>query len=1198
MRRGRGGALRQPAPAGEGDEEGEWDEEEWGEGEDELEELEEGEEELDEGGEDDEGEGDAPPAPPRARQIPGSATTVEFTPDDFVEVGLISRAHGIKGEVKVQLITDEPKKRLGAPGRRLWLQAPAGRGGGSAAPGAAGGREQALRRVVVQWGRVARPPSKDRRGEWAVKFQEVPDRDKAETLAGHKLLLALCDREASPRSGDEFFVTDLVGLRGLDAGSGVLLGLVTEVYDSAASYSLLRLRLAPDEADVAASRYRTVLVPFVEAMVPRVDVRRGTLALDLPDGLLQTASARKLRRPYTPEQAAALRAQAAARREQAAAAAAGAGHIVAAAAPAAAPAGGTEISSSVLIYALADMARAPDGGPAPCEVAIARSAGFNARKVSFVLTVFTVWNGNVPNATRYYYKDSRGQFVPAAAAVIADWQAGLTRCFRAAVDAGARRGRAASAARAGGRRARAHAAVRTSAPRPRPAGFTTLHVVGHANVIRGRLHDRSLWRNVVRLHPAMRFGPEPAASFSYADTMLLPAAAALAAATSNDTAVEFAVAGEMGLSTWSFPREWLALLQTARSVSARGKDPARHAYGVSFNYNKVCACVEPEERDPAVYNATYLERFDRFRAAGGLASVDVPGMRALLDASDFIGVSCYAPLPLELGPAAMEAPLRNLAFELSPFGIDLRRLVGPQRKRLICTEQGLGGYAADSAERVPGSLDYVRAHPYAGSPPGYDAARDPWKVPAYAAYRRRLYEVLAGWAAAGGGPQYRIDGVFVWSSGSWDLHGVHPSSPEAGESYADPAIQASVRAANALVNGLNVSDHLGQAADSAAGQADFLAVVGDLVALAGAAQRLAGQCGAGAVAAQLPALAAAAGALAGRSNASATVEQLAGLAREAAGRLARQEVLAARAAALAARAEFQQAAALQRKAQLAAEQQRAAQLATQRAAQRAVRLAAQQHKLASPAPGGVPAQPSPSPMPPSGGNATAQAPRSPSPLSAAANGSTALPAPAGLAARSPPPAPASSPGAAPASAQASPAPASPGSLDGAAVEAPASPTPAASQPAAVAAARPASPAPAPAPPSPSPSPSLSPSPSPSPPPPPPPPPPPLPVPAPAPTPAEVAAYPTGTWEGAPACVAKPTGVAATRDGAGRLWGFESGRSCAYRGWDEAPPCAALPQGDAARPDAAGHVWGFEGGVSCAWRGGDGRVPGAAPSPPP
>lgn len=41
-----------------------------------------------------------------------------YRKDDFVEVGLISRPHGVRGEVKVQLITDEPKKRLGTAGKR------------------------------------------------------------------------------------------------------------------------------------------------------------------------------------------------------------------------------------------------------------------------------------------------------------------------------------------------------------------------------------------------------------------------------------------------------------------------------------------------------------------------------------------------------------------------------------------------------------------------------------------------------------------------------------------------------------------------------------------------------------------------------------------------------------------------------------------------------------------------------------------------------------------------------------------------------------------------------------------------------------------------------------------------------------------------------------------------------------------------
>jgi hypothetical protein len=53
---------------------------------------------------------------------------------------------------------------------------------------------------------------------------------------------------------------------------------------------------------------------------------------------------------------------------------------------------------------------------------------------------------------------------------------------------------------------------------------------------------------------------------------------------------------------------------------------------VSFNYDKVCGCVEPEERDPIAYNNTYLERFRR--AAPWIKKhIDVEGVKQLLDAS-------------------------------------------------------------------------------------------------------------------------------------------------------------------------------------------------------------------------------------------------------------------------------------------------------------------------------------------------------------------------------------------------------------------------------------------------------------------------------------------------------------------------------------------------------------------------------------
>jgi len=139
---------------------------------------------------------------------------------------------------------------------------------------------------------------------------------QAATLAGYKLLLALCDREARPRGRDEFFIDQLVGLKVVDEASSILVGIVTEVYESGSSYSLLRMRLAPDESDIQASKYRSVLVPFVSEIVPSVDVAGGQLGVSLPEGLLETASSTKLRKAYTPEQQAQLREQSKRRQEQ------------------------------------------------------------------------------------------------------------------------------------------------------------------------------------------------------------------------------------------------------------------------------------------------------------------------------------------------------------------------------------------------------------------------------------------------------------------------------------------------------------------------------------------------------------------------------------------------------------------------------------------------------------------------------------------------------------------------------------------------------------------------------------------------------------------------------------------------------------------------------------------------------------------
>lgn len=245
--------------------------------------------------------------------------------EDFVEVGVVSRAFGVKGELRVTPLTDQPRARLGRRGVRLWLLPPrpsSSSSSGSAlqpAAAAAGGRRPPLQPAVVRSGRQVRP---ERRGgrpgaaAWAVRLSCAPDRESAERLGGCTLLLRASDREALPGDDGEFYVQELVGMSVVLADGGDqaeqreqqqqqqtqqrLLGRVVDVLSGTGAHDTLRVRLAPSPADVRRSRYRTVLIPFCEAIVPRVSRSKGEMAVALPEGLLEaTLVQQRMRRPYT-----------------------------------------------------------------------------------------------------------------------------------------------------------------------------------------------------------------------------------------------------------------------------------------------------------------------------------------------------------------------------------------------------------------------------------------------------------------------------------------------------------------------------------------------------------------------------------------------------------------------------------------------------------------------------------------------------------------------------------------------------------------------------------------------------------------------------------------------------------------------------------------------------------------------------------
>ncbi|CAN5608615.1 ribosome maturation factor RimM [soil metagenome] len=174
-----------------------------------------------------------------------------------VVVGRIGKAHGIKGEVSVEPRTDEPERRFSG-GAVLVTRTPRG-----AEPHATD-RPATLRVLRTRW----------HLSRLLVTFEGVADRTAAEKLRGLSLVLDL-DPDEVPADPEEFYDHQLVGLA-VATTDGVAVGEVTDVIHGA-SQDLLAIRTSDGSE---------VLVPFVSALVPVVDVPGRRLEIADRPGLL------------------------------------------------------------------------------------------------------------------------------------------------------------------------------------------------------------------------------------------------------------------------------------------------------------------------------------------------------------------------------------------------------------------------------------------------------------------------------------------------------------------------------------------------------------------------------------------------------------------------------------------------------------------------------------------------------------------------------------------------------------------------------------------------------------------------------------------------------------------------------------------------------------------------------------------------
>jgi 16S rRNA processing protein RimM len=169
-----------------------------------------------------------------------------------LRVGRLTKAHGLKGGIKVEMFTDDPDGRF-TPGAVFTLQVPT----------SSAWHNKTIELLELKW----------YNSHAVAFFKDVPDRSVAETLI-KAILWIDHDLAEVPDEEDAWFDHQLLGLAVIR--DGVRVGTVSAI-DHFPAQDLLTVKTDGDD----------VLVPFVKAIVSSVDVTAGTLTVTPPAGLFE-----------------------------------------------------------------------------------------------------------------------------------------------------------------------------------------------------------------------------------------------------------------------------------------------------------------------------------------------------------------------------------------------------------------------------------------------------------------------------------------------------------------------------------------------------------------------------------------------------------------------------------------------------------------------------------------------------------------------------------------------------------------------------------------------------------------------------------------------------------------------------------------------------------------------------------------------
>ena len=167
--------------------------------------------------------------------------------EDFLQVGVITATHGIRGEVKVFPTTDDPERFLDL--KTIYLDT---------------GREKMLLHIS----RV-----KFFKQFVILKFKEFDNINEVEPFRKKSLLVTR--EQAVPLEEDEYFIADLIGLQ-VVTDEGELLGELTDVLETGAN----------DVYQVTDKNGKELLLPAIKDCILSVDLEKGEMEVHVLEGLL------------------------------------------------------------------------------------------------------------------------------------------------------------------------------------------------------------------------------------------------------------------------------------------------------------------------------------------------------------------------------------------------------------------------------------------------------------------------------------------------------------------------------------------------------------------------------------------------------------------------------------------------------------------------------------------------------------------------------------------------------------------------------------------------------------------------------------------------------------------------------------------------------------------------------------------------